>query len=68
MRLRPAIFTNVIGLQGLTSAKIAELKATKATMATGKDQLRYAVKWGNGGPSKICDEFVVTLSLNQPWK
>lgn len=64
VRRRAKLMEAVIGLQGLTAAKIDELKAA---MATGKDQMRYAVKWGNGGPSKACDDFVVTLALNQPW-
>jgi hypothetical protein len=64
VRRRENLIEAALGIQGVEASKIATLKTA---MAANKDQIRYAIKYEDGGPLKACDSLVVSLSLSQPW-
>lgn len=64
VRRRKKMLEAILQVQGVTPAKIAEMKAS---VDTGKEQGKAMIRTGRENPEAICNYFVMNHSLNQAW-
>ena len=63
-RRRESLLAQVAQFYGAPQAKLDQLDQIKPQV---RERLRYGLKWDREPASKTCDDYVLTLSLNQPW-